>query len=64
MPSELQTKLEKYEHKAAECEKAAEEATNEPGRAFYRGLARYYSELATDFRQVIVKRTVASQAAE
>ncbi|MBI5265194.1 MAG: hypothetical protein HY852_25655 [Bradyrhizobium sp.] len=64
MPSDLETKLEKYERKAAQCEKAAQEAKDEPGRAFYKGLARYYDELATDFRQVLAKRTAASLAAE
>lgn len=64
MLSDLQSKLEKYEHKAAQCERAAEAATDGPGRAFYKGLADYYSELATDFRQVIAKRAGASMAAE
>ena len=64
MLSDLQTKLEKYECKAAQYEKAAQQATNGPDRVFYQGLARYCDELATKFRQVIAKRTDASLAAE
>jgi hypothetical protein len=56
---DLQTKAEKYEGKAAECEKAAREASDRPGQAFYEGLAHYYGELAADFRQVIAKRRAA-----
>lgn len=64
MPGDLRAKVEKYEKKAAQYEKSAQEAKDEPGRAFYKGLARYYDELATDFRQVLAKRTAASLAAE
>jgi hypothetical protein len=62
--SDLQTKLEKYERKAAQYEKAAQQAAEGAQRAFYQGLAHYCDELATKFRQVIAKRTDASQAAE
>jgi hypothetical protein len=62
--SELRSKLERYESKAAQCTRAAQEATDEAGRAFYEGLAHYYDDLATDFRRVIAKRTAASLAAE
>jgi hypothetical protein len=62
--SELQMKLEKYERKAAQYGKAAEDATSGPDRAFYQGLATYCEDLAGKFRQVIAKRTDASQAAE
>jgi hypothetical protein len=62
--SDLQTKLEKYERKAAEYGKAAEQAAEGPQRAFYEGLARYCDELATKFREVIAKRTEVSLAAE
>jgi hypothetical protein len=62
--SDLRTKLERYESKAAHCMKAAQEARDEPGRAFYEELARYYDELAADFRRVLAKRTEASLAAE
>ena len=64
MLSDLQTKLEKYERKATQYEKAAQQATDGPQRAFYQGLARYCEELATDFRRVIAKRTDTSLAAE
>jgi hypothetical protein len=62
--SDLQAKLEKYERKAAQYEKAAQEATSGADRAFYQGLARYTGDLATKFRQVIAKRADTSQAAE
>ncbi len=62
MPGDLQTKLEKYERKAARYEQAAQQATGGPERAFYQGLARYCDELATNFRQVIAKRTAPSAA--
>ena len=64
MPSELQAKLEKYERKAAQYKKSAEEATGEANRAFYQGLARYTDDLATKFRQVIAKRNDASLPVE
>jgi hypothetical protein len=64
VPSDLQTKLEKYASKAAQYEKAAQQATEGPERAFYQGLARYCDELATNFRQVIAKRTDTSLAPE
>jgi len=62
--SDLQAKLEKYERKAAQYGKAAQESKSEADRAFYQGLARYTDDLATKFRQVIAKRTDTSQAAE
>jgi hypothetical protein len=62
--SDLQAKLEKYEQKAAQYEKAAQQANGGPERAFYQELARYCDELAEKFRQVIAKRTGASLAAE
>lgn len=62
--SDLQTKLEKYELKAAQYEQAAQKAIKGPDRALYQGLARYCDDLATNFRQVIAKRTGASLAAE
>lgn len=54
--SELQTKLEKYETKAAHCEEAAQKAPGARERAMYEELFRYYNELATDFRNVIGKQ--------
>jgi hypothetical protein len=64
VPNDLQTKLEKYERKAAHYEKAAQQAAEGPQRAFYQGLALYCDELATKFREVIAKRSDASLAAE
>jgi hypothetical protein len=51
--------VEKYEIKAAQCEEWVRQATDAPQRAFYEVLARYYAELATDFRKVIEKRKIA-----
>jgi hypothetical protein len=62
--SDLQAKLEKYERKAAQYDKAAREAKGEADRAFYQGLARYTDDLATKFRQVIAKRADTSLPAE
>jgi hypothetical protein len=62
--SDLQAKLEKYERKAAQYKKSAEEATGEANRAFYQGLARYTDDLAAKFRQVIAKRSDTSLPAE
>jgi len=57
--ADLQTKAEKYETKAARCEQWALAAPVGPQRDLYEVLARYYRELATDFRQVIEKRKAA-----
>jgi hypothetical protein len=54
--TDLQTKAQKYEIKAAQCEESARQAPDERERAFYVVLADYYSGLATDFRQVIERR--------
>jgi hypothetical protein len=59
MVTDLQTKVEKYEAKAAQCEESARQATDGHQRALYEVLAHYYGELATDFRQVIEKRKAA-----
>jgi hypothetical protein len=59
MMTDLQTKAEKYKTKAAQCEELALQAPVGPQRALYEVLAHYYSELATDFRQVIEKRKAA-----
>ena len=59
MMAELQTKVEKYESKVADYEQRGRQATGGPQRAFYEELARYYSSLATDFRQIIEKRKAA-----
>jgi hypothetical protein len=49
-------KLEKYESKAADCEKAVQEVPGVRERAIYEELSRYHGELATDFRKVVAKR--------
>ena len=54
--SELQTKLEKYERKAAHYQAAAQGAKSAADRALYQGLAGYCDDLAAKFRQVIAKR--------
>jgi len=59
MMTDLQTKAEKYETKAAQCEEWALKAPAGPQRDLYEVLAHYYRELATDFRQVIEKRKAA-----
>lgn len=59
MMAELQTKIEKYESKVADFEQRGRQATDGPQRAFYEVLARYYSTLATDFRQIMEKRKAA-----
>ena len=56
---DLQTKVEKYELKAAQCEEWVRQATDGPQRVFYQVLADYYGAVATDFRQVIEKRKAA-----
>jgi hypothetical protein len=57
--TDLQTKVEKYETKAAQCEEWVRQATDGPQRALYEVIARYYAELAADFRQVMEKRKAA-----
>ena len=57
--TDLQTKVEKYETKAAQCEEWALQAPVGPQPALYEVLAHCYGELAANFRQVIEKRKVA-----
>jgi hypothetical protein len=59
MGSDLQTKVERYETKAAQCREFAQQAADGPQKAFFEVLAGYYGELATDFRQVMAKRNAA-----
>jgi hypothetical protein len=59
MGSDLQTKLERYEIKAAKCKESAQQAADGPQKVFFEVLADYYGELATDFRQVMAKRNAA-----
>jgi hypothetical protein len=60
---DLQSKLEKYERKAAQYQKAAQQAASRADRAFYDGLASYCDDLASQFREVIAKRSDTSPAA-
>jgi hypothetical protein len=57
--TDLQTKVEKYETRASRCQEQARAATDKAQQTFYEVLAGYYSSLATDFRKIIEKRTVA-----
>ena len=59
MMTDLQTKVEKYETKAAQCKEWVRQATDAPQRALYEVLANYYAGLATDFQKVLEKRKVA-----
>lgn len=60
MVTDLRTKAEKYESKAAHCKVSAQQAVAGPQRAIYEVLAGYYSGLAMDFRQVIEKRSAST----
>jgi phage shock protein A len=57
--TDLQTKVEKYEARATRCQEQAQAAIDKAQQNFYEVLAGYYSGLATDFRKIIEKRTVA-----
>jgi hypothetical protein len=57
--ADLQTKVEKYESRASRCQEQAREATDKAQQSFYEVLAGYYSSLATDFRKIMEKRSVA-----
>jgi hypothetical protein len=57
--AELRIKIEKYESRASRCEEQAREATDKAQQTFYEVLASYYTSLATDFRKIMEKRTVA-----
>ena len=59
MDTDLQTKLEKYEEKAAKCQEAALKLSEGAQRTMYEVLAEYYVSLATDFRHAIEKHKVA-----
>lgn len=60
MMTDLRTKAEKYESKAAHCKESAQQALAGPQRAIYEVLAGYYSGLAMDFRHVIEKRSASA----
>ena len=57
--TDLQTKVDKYESRAFRCEEQARAATDKAQQSFYEVLAGYYSSLATDFRKIMEKRSVA-----
>lgn len=59
METGLQSKVEKYESKAAKCREAAEQSSNGSQRAMYEVMAGYFDGLATDFRQVVEKHKIA-----
>jgi hypothetical protein len=59
MDVDFQAKVEKYEVKAAKYREAALNAGEGAQRQMCEGLARYYGELATDFRQAGEKRKTA-----
>ena len=59
MGTDLQTKVEKYEARASQCEAHAREARDKAEQDFYEGLAAYYASLATDFRTILEKRSAA-----
>ena len=56
---DFETKLEKYMARAAKCEEQAREATDKTRQDFYEVLARYFRNLADDFKQIIEKRKTA-----
>jgi hypothetical protein len=64
MVTDLKTKVEKYENKAAHCKESAQQAMTGPQRAIYEVLAGYYSGLAMDFRHVIEKRTASIEPSD
>lgn len=57
--AELQTKVEKYETRAARCEEQALAARDKAQQTFYEVLAGYYTSLAADFRKILEKRMAA-----
>jgi hypothetical protein len=59
MVTDLQTKVEKYEARASQCEEHARGAADKAEQGFYEVLAGYYSSVATDFRKILEKRTAA-----
>ena len=56
MDVDFQAKVEKYEGKAAKYREAALKAAEGAQRNMCEGLARYYGDLAADFRQAGEKR--------
>ena len=56
---DFESKLEKYAARAAKCEEQAREATDSTRQDFYEVLARYFRNLADDFKKTIEKRKTA-----
>ncbi len=56
---DFESKLEKYAARAAKCEEPAREATDATRQDFYEVLARYFRNLANDFKEIIEKRKTA-----
>jgi hypothetical protein len=56
---DLQSRLDRYETKAAQCDEWARQAPEGPQRTFHEVLADYYREVAMDYRQVLAKREMA-----
>jgi hypothetical protein len=56
---DLQAKAEKYERKGAQYQELAQQTPDGPQREFYKVIADYYGDLATDFRQVLARRQAA-----
>lgn len=59
MDIDFQAKIEKCEAKAAKYREAGQKVAAGAQRSMYEVLASYYGNLATDFRQVVEKRSVA-----
>jgi hypothetical protein len=59
MDTDFQAKIEKCEAKAAKYREAGQKVAEGAQRGMYEVLAGYYSNLASDFRQVIEKRNAA-----
>jgi hypothetical protein len=59
MDADFQAKIEKCEAKATKYREAGEKLAEGAQRKMYEVLATYYGNLATDFRQVVEKRSIA-----
>jgi hypothetical protein len=59
MDNDFQAKIEKCEAKAAKYREAGQKVAEGAQRSMYEVLATYYGSLATDFRQVVEKRSIA-----
>jgi hypothetical protein len=57
--TDLQTRLERFESDAAECEIIARLATDRAKRELYSRLALHYRELVADMRKAIATKNAA-----